>query len=67
MKKNNGLTKYQRALNFRANAKYLTKDFIVPLYTGTEVEIPKQSRTELLEEIINEYQKKTTNEIEEKK
>lgn len=67
MKKFNGLTKYQRALNFRANAKYLTKDFIVPLYTGTEVEIPKQSRTELLEEMINEYQKKTTNEIEEKK
>ena len=30
MKKFNGLTKYQKAQNFRANAKYLTKDFIVP-------------------------------------
>ena len=66
MKKYNGLTKYQKAQNFRANAKYLTKDFIVPLYTGSEVEIPKQSKTELLEEMIIEYQKKTTNEIEKK-
>ena len=66
MKKFNGLTKYQKAQNFRANAKYLTKDFIVPLYTGTEIEIPKESKTELLEEMIIEYQKKTTNEIEKK-
>ena len=66
MKKYNGLTKYQKAQNFRANAKYLTKDFIVPLYTGTEIEIPKQSKTESLKETIKEYQKKTTNEIEKK-
>ncbi len=66
MKKNNGLTKYQKALNFRANAKYLTKDFIVPKYTGTELEIPKQSRTDLLEEIFKEYQTRQINGIKEK-
>ena len=48
MKKYNGLTKYQKAQNFRANAKYLTKDFIVPLYTGSEVEIPKQSKKRII-------------------
>ena len=33
------ILKYKKALNFRANPRYLTRDFIVPLYTGTEPDI----------------------------
>ncbi len=33
------IEKYRKALNFRAKAKYLTRDFIVPKYTGTEPDI----------------------------
>ena len=40
------LNKILKAYKFRANPKYLRKDFIVPLFTGTEPEI----ETEKLEE-----------------
>ena len=33
------ILKYKKALNFRANPRYLTRDFMVPLYTGTEPDI----------------------------
>ena len=38
------IKKYKKYLNFKANPRYLTRDFIVPLYTGTEPDIvPKAS------------------------
>jgi hypothetical protein len=33
------IEKYKKYLNFKANPRYLTRDFIVPLYTGTEPDI----------------------------
>ena len=33
------IEKYKMYLNFKANPRYLTRDFIVPLYTGTEPDI----------------------------
>lgn len=33
------IDKILKAYNFRANAKYLRKDFIVPKFTGTEPDI----------------------------
>jgi len=33
------ILKYKKALNFRANPRYLRRDFMVPLYTGTEPDI----------------------------
>jgi hypothetical protein len=33
------IEKYKKYLRFKANAKYLTRDFIVPKYTGTEPDI----------------------------
>jgi len=33
------IKRYQAALRHRTNPRYMTKDFIVPLYTGTEPDI----------------------------
>jgi hypothetical protein len=40
------IKKYQKAMNFKANPRYLTRDFIVPLYTGTEPDILDDSNTQ---------------------
>jgi hypothetical protein len=43
------IKKYQKAMNFKANPRYLTRDFIVPLYTGTEPNIVPEASVEQLE------------------
>jgi len=43
------IKKYQKAMNFKANPRYLTRDFIVPLYTGTEPDIVPETSVEQLE------------------
>ena len=40
------IKKYKKALNYRANPRYLSRDFIVPLYTGTEPDILVDSNTQ---------------------
>jgi hypothetical protein len=40
------IKKYQKAMNFKANPRYLTRDFIVPLYTGTEPDIVPETSVE---------------------
>lgn len=40
------IKKYQKAMNFKANPRYLTRDFIVPLYTGTEPDIVPEASVE---------------------
>ena len=40
------IKKYQKALNFKANPRYLTRDFVVPMYTGTEPDILDDSNTQ---------------------
>jgi len=40
------ILKYKKALNFRANPRYLRRDFIVPLYTGTEPDIVPEASVE---------------------
>ena len=40
------IKKYKKALNYRANPRYLSRDFIVPLYTGTEPDILDDSNTQ---------------------
>lgn len=42
------IEKYRKYLNFEARAKYLTRDFKVPLFTGTEKEVSKQELEEHL-------------------
>lgn len=42
------IDKILKAYKFRANPKYLRKDFIVPLFTGTEPEIEKEKLEEHL-------------------
>ena len=37
------IKKYKKYLNFKANPRYLTRDFIVPLYTGTEPDIVSET------------------------
>ena len=37
------IEKYKKYLNFKANPRYLTRDFIVPLYTGTEPDIVSET------------------------
>ena len=43
------IDKILKAYNFRANPKYLRKDFIVPLFTGSEPEIEPEKLEEHLE------------------
>ena len=45
------IKKYQKAMNFKANPRYLTRDFIVPLYTGTEPDIVPEASVEQLETV----------------
>jgi hypothetical protein len=40
------IKKYQKAMNFKANPRYLRRDFIVPLYTGTEPDIVPDTSVE---------------------
>ena len=40
------IQKYQAALRHRTNPRYMTKDFVVPLYTGTEPDILDDSDTQ---------------------
>ena len=43
------IEKYKKYLNFKARAKYLTSDFKVPLFTGTEREFSKKELEEHLQ------------------
>ncbi len=43
------IEKYKKYLNFKAKAKYLTRDFKVPLFTGTEPEVSKKELEEHLQ------------------
>ena len=43
------IKKYMKAMRFKANPRYLTRDFIVPLYTGTEPDIVPEASVEQLE------------------
>ena len=49
------IKKYQKALNFKANPRYLTRDFIVPLYTGTEPDILDDSNTQRESSVYKEF------------
>jgi hypothetical protein len=40
------IKKYMKAMRFKANPRYLRRDFIVPLYTGTEPDILDDSNTQ---------------------
>ena len=40
------IKKYKKYLNFKANPRYLTRDFMVPLYTGTEFNISDDKTAE---------------------
>jgi hypothetical protein len=40
------IEKYKKYLNFKANPRYLRRDFIVPLYTGTEPDIVPETSVE---------------------
>jgi hypothetical protein len=40
------IKKYKKYLNFKANPRYLRRDFIVPLYTGTEPDIVPEASIE---------------------
>jgi hypothetical protein len=40
------IKRYQAALRHRTNPRYMTKDFVVPLYTGTEPDILDDSNTQ---------------------
>ena len=41
------IKKYKKYLNFKANPRYLSRDFIVPLYTGTEPDIYEDKKTNM--------------------
>jgi hypothetical protein len=49
------IKKYQKAMNFKANPRYLTRDFIVPLYTGTEPDILDDSNTQRESSVYKEF------------
>ena len=49
------IKKYQAALRHRTNPRYMTKDFIVPLYTGTEPEILDDSNTQRESSVYKEF------------
>ena len=50
------IDKILKAYKFRANPKYLRKDFIVPLFTGTEPEIEPEKLEEHLKNQKNKKQ-----------
>jgi hypothetical protein len=49
------IKKYKKYLNFKANPRYLTRDFIVPLYTGTEPDILDDSNTQREFSVYKEF------------
>jgi hypothetical protein len=49
------IEKYKKYLNFKANPRYLTRDFIVPLYTGTEPDILDDSDTQRESSVYKEF------------
>jgi hypothetical protein len=49
------IKKYKKYLNFKANPRYLTRDFIVPLYTGTEPDILDDSDTQRESSVYKEF------------
>ena len=49
------IQKYQAALRHRTNPRYMTKDFIVPLYTGTEPDILDDSNTQRESSVYKEF------------
>ena len=52
------IDKILKAYKFRANPKYLRKDFIVPLFTGTESEIEPEKLEEHLKNEKNKNNSK---------
>ena len=49
------IKRYQAALRHRTNPRYMTKDFIVPLYTGTEPDILDDSDTQRESSVYKEF------------
>ena len=49
------IRKYQMALRHRTNPRYMTRDFIVPLYTGTEPDILDDSNTQRESGVYKEF------------
>jgi len=49
------IEKYKKYLNFKANPRYLTRDFMVPLYTGTEPDILDDSNTQRESSVYKEF------------
>jgi hypothetical protein len=49
------IRKYQMALRHRTNPRYMTRDFIVPLYTGTEPDILDDSNTQRESSVYKEF------------
>ena len=45
------IDKYRKYLKFKANPRFLRRDFIVPLYTGTEPDIVPETSVEELETV----------------
>lgn len=52
------IDKILRAYKFKTNPKYLRKDFIVPLFTGTELEIESEKLEEHLKKEKNKNNSK---------
>ena len=49
------IKRYQAALRHRTNPRYMTKDFVVPLYTGTEPDILDDSNTQRESSVYKEF------------
>jgi hypothetical protein len=49
------IQKYQAALRHRTNPRYMTKDFVVPLYTGTEPDILDDSNTQRESNVYKDF------------
>jgi len=49
------IEKYKKYLSFKANPRYLRRDFIVPLYTGTEPDILDDSNTQRESSVYKEF------------
>jgi len=49
------IKRYQAALRHRTNPRYMTKDFVVPLYTGTEPDILDDSDTQRESSVYKEF------------
>jgi len=49
------IEKYKKYLNFKAKPRYLRRDFMVPLYTGTEPDILDDSDTQRESSVYKEF------------